>query len=70
VSPGVNFKRDTSSGTVTAGECDGSQAIPILSALADSQGVRALETALVNALGQGILNTTIPSNYTAAGFDL
>ncbi|OBT92828.1 hypothetical protein VE01_09047 [Pseudogymnoascus verrucosus] len=67
VKPGINFKRDTTSGVVTAGECDGSQAIPVLSSIADSSGVQALQDALVSVLGSSILNTEVSSNYTVDG---
>ncbi|KAL6886765.1 Metallo-dependent phosphatase-like protein [Trichoderma evansii] len=67
VKPGINFKRDTTTGVATAGECDGSQAIPIFSSMANSTGVQALQDALVSILGSAILNITVPSNYTVNG---
>ncbi|KAH9946301.1 Metallo-dependent phosphatase-like protein [Epithele typhae] len=68
IKPGVNFKRDTTDATpTTAGECDGSQAVPILSAIPGSTGLQALQNVLVAALGSGFMNTTIPSNYTVNG---
>lgn len=67
IKPGINFKRDSTSGVVTAGECDGSHAIPVLSSIADSTGVQALQDALVSVLGSSILNTEVSSNYTVDG---
>ena len=60
IRPGINFKRDATTGIVTAGECDGSRAIPVLSSLTDPAGVEALRSALVNTLGSSILNMTVP----------
>ena len=42
IRPGINFKHDTTTGIITAGECDRSRAIPILSLLINSAGVEAL----------------------------
>jgi sphingomyelin phosphodiesterase len=69
VSPGVNFKRDISSGAVSAGECEGSEAIPVLSAITTAgAGLQVLENVMMSVLGKGIMNTPIPSNYTVSGF--
>lgn len=65
VSPGINFKRDTSTGAMVAGECDGSRAVPILSAVLSNStaGVPALRSAIVAKLGDGFLSTEV-SDYT------
>ncbi|KAH8896938.1 calcineurin-like phosphoesterase [Thozetella sp. PMI_491] len=59
VSPGINFKRDASTGGAVTGECDGSHAVPILSAMLAPNGVQTLQTALASILGDGFLNTTV-----------
>lgn len=65
VSPGVNFKRDASSGGLVAGDCDGSQVVPILSLMLSASRQDALRAALVKGVGEGFLNTTIPPQYVA-----
>jgi sphingomyelin phosphodiesterase len=71
VTPGVNFKRDTTTGTVEAGECDGSSAIPILSSImTDSNGVSVLNNSLVSVVGAAFLSTSIPDNYTTGSLGL
>ena len=68
VSAGINFKRDTNStATLDHSECEGSAAIPIFSAFMGS-GVAAFQSALVEAMGEAWLNTTVPSNYTVVGW--
>jgi sphingomyelin phosphodiesterase len=67
VSPGVNFKRDTNSGVVAAGECDGSQALPILAALPGTTGIAALGSAIASTVGSAVLNQEVPANYTVNG---
>lgn len=72
VKPGVNFRRrDVASAgggigipAATAGECEGSQAVPILSAIPGLPGVDALRSAIVARLGPEMLNTEVPANYT------
>ncbi|KAH8680783.1 calcineurin-like phosphoesterase [Xylariales sp. PMI_506] len=64
ISPGVNFKRDTHTGALQAGECEASLAIPILSAIAGTDGIAALQSALTTVVGEGFFNTSVPSNYT------
>ena len=69
VSAGINFKRDGESSTSHAhSECEGSAIIPIMSAFA-GDGFPSFQSALVAQLGEGFLNTTIPDNYTAPGWN-
>ncbi|KAK0382831.1 hypothetical protein NLU13_9926 [Sarocladium strictum] len=51
VSPGVHFKRDLH-GALRAGECDGSKAIPILSAMTSPEGIRTLRASIQNNAGK------------------
>lgn len=66
VSPGINFKRDASTGRVAAGECDGSRALPILSAVLSNPtaGVQALRSVIIAKLGDGFLSTEAVNYYT------
>ncbi|KXJ88155.1 calcineurin-like phosphoesterase [Microdochium bolleyi] len=67
VSPGINFKRDVVAGSVTtAGECDGSRAVPILTGLLGADGIANLRAGLVDVLGEAFLDTAVPSNSTAS----
>jgi sphingomyelin phosphodiesterase len=72
VQPGVHFKRDvahTPSGTsAVAGECDGSQSIPILSIIPGDVGIKSLTKAMISVLGNSILNMTVPTNYMVPGY--
>lgn len=67
VSPGINFKRDELT-THTHGECGGSAAVPILASFTGS-GMSGFQNALVATMGDSFLNTTVPSNYTVAGWN-
>ncbi|KAI0477086.1 calcineurin-like phosphoesterase [Xylariaceae sp. FL0804] len=62
VSPGVNFKRDLHTGATTAGECESSGAIPILSSIYSSGKIQTLKTSLTKVLGEEFLHSK--SNYT------
>jgi len=71
VSPGINFKRDDSNPTSlksTHSDCEGSAILPILGAFTAS-GVTGLTNALVDRLGSDLLDTEVPANYTAAGWN-
>jgi sphingomyelin phosphodiesterase len=65
VTPGVNFKRDTSvvTTTVQTGECDGSAIIPIMNVIGSS-GIDSIEAALVAVLGEDWLNTEVNGTYS------
>lgn len=69
VSIGINFKekRTDAAGVHEHSECEGSAAIPIFSAFT-GEGVAAFQSALIETMGESFLNTTIPSNYTVAGW--
>lgn len=70
VKPGVNFKRDESSGDADlpaaddhghVGECDGSQAAPILSDISTStEGLETLRSVLSEVLGPAFLDQQVP----------
>ncbi|KAH7364647.1 Metallo-dependent phosphatase-like protein [Rhexocercosporidium sp. MPI-PUGE-AT-0058] len=66
VSPGINFKREELT-THAHDECDGSAAVPIMAAFAGS-GTSDFQKALVEQMGDGFLDTTVPSNYTVDGW--
>lgn len=78
VTVGINFKRDEHShehvkrtsmvnGTaVQRSDCDGSAMAPILSALS-SEFLDEFKTALVNQLGDAVLNTSVAANNTLGG---
>ncbi|PMD25630.1 sphingomyelin phosphodiesterase [Hyaloscypha hepaticicola] len=71
VSPGINFKRDDSNTTSlksTHTDCEGSAILPILGAFTAS-GVTGLTNALVDKLGSDWLDTEVPANYTAVGWN-
>ncbi len=76
IKPGVNFRRDASSASGTAGgaataagggECEGSRALPILAAMSGWTGIDALREAMVGALGESVLSAEVPANYTVDG---
>jgi sphingomyelin phosphodiesterase len=72
VSPGINFKRDTSNSSSiesTHSDCEGSAIISILGAFTAS-GATGLTNALVEKMGSAWLDTVIPANYTAAGWNV
>ncbi|KAF2231533.1 sphingomyelin phosphodiesterase [Viridothelium virens] len=61
VTPGINFKRDTTSiSTATEDTCDHSKIIPILSSIS-GDGLDAFKSALVKVMGEFWLNTTVSS---------
>ena len=63
ISPGINFKRDTSNTTaIPHGDCEGSVAIPIFSS-------STFQSALVATMEESFLNTQIPDNYTVPGWN-
>lgn len=69
VSPGINFKRDsTATATTDHSECEGSAIIPIMTSFTSS-GMAALQSALVAKLGDAWLDTVIPVNYTVVGWN-
>jgi sphingomyelin phosphodiesterase len=69
VSPGINFKRyDSSSIEDVHSECEGSAIIPILGSFSGS-GFATFQDALIARLGEAWLNTTVPENYTVAGWN-
>lgn len=73
IKPGVNFKRDNSSisdggadGHGHVGECDGSQAAPILSSISTStDGLETLKSTLVDVLGTAFLDQQV-ADYNAS----
>ena len=67
VSPGINFKRDSTTASSAHSECEGSAAIPILGAITND-GITTLQNALVAKLGEAFLNMTVPDNYTVDGW--
>ncbi|PMD54294.1 sphingomyelin phosphodiesterase [Hyaloscypha bicolor E] len=72
VSPGINFKRDTSNPSSTESthsDCEGSAILPILGAFTAS-GITGLTDALVKKMGSDWLDTVIPANYTAVGWNV
>jgi sphingomyelin phosphodiesterase len=68
VSIGINFKRDASATSLEHNDCEGSAAIPIFGQLTTT-GYSALQSALVAKLGEDWLSTSVPSNYTVAGWN-
>lgn len=69
MSIGINFKRDGTPSTVSDhSDCEGSAALPILGQLTTT-GLAALQSALVARFGEDWLSTSIPSNYTVAGWN-
>jgi sphingomyelin phosphodiesterase len=69
VSPGINFKRDTSGSSSAHSDCEGSAIIPILGAFT-ADGVTGFTNALVEKLGSAWLDTVVPANYTAVGWNV
>ena len=67
VSPGINFKRDSTTTSSVHSECEGSAAIPILGAITNG-GLTSFQSALVAKMGEDFLNITVPANYTVAGW--
>ncbi|KUJ07393.1 calcineurin-like phosphoesterase [Mollisia scopiformis] len=71
VTAGINFKhkhkRDTTT-TTDHSECEGSAIIPIMTSFT-STGMAAFQSALTETMGESWLSTTIPSNYTVAGWN-
>jgi len=67
VSPGINFKRDLNTKSSAHSECEGSAAIPILGAIT-GDGLTLFQSALIAKMGEDFFNTTVPSNYTVAGW--
>jgi sphingomyelin phosphodiesterase len=69
VSPGINFKRDDSNSIEDVhSECEGPAIIPILRSFS-GDGFATFHYALIAKLGEAWLNTTVPENYTVAGWD-
>jgi sphingomyelin phosphodiesterase len=69
VSPGINFKRDDSSNLEDVhSECEASAIIPILGSFS-GDGFGTFQDALIAKLGEAWLNTTVPENYTVAGWN-
>jgi len=72
VSPGINFKRDTSNSSSvesTHSDCEGSAIVPILGAFT-ANGVTGLSDAIVAKMGSAWLDTVVPANYTAVGWNV
>jgi hypothetical protein len=69
VSPGINFKRDESSSSTEAahGDCEGSVAVPIFAGYTGA-GFEAFRAELEERMA-GLLNSTVPDNYTVAGWN-
>lgn len=68
VSPGINFKRDAAATASAHSECEGSAVIPIMTSFTGT-GIAAFQSALVQTMGESFLNTSIPGNYTVAGWN-
>ena len=67
VSAGINFKRDDTTTASTHSECEGSAAIPILASF-PGNGLATFKSALIAKMGEDFLDTTVPNNYTVAGW--
>ena len=61
VTPGINFKRDTTStSTVTEDACGHSKIIPVLSSISTG-GLDRFKSVLVGVMGESWLSTTVGS---------